>query len=241
MSKRVLVTGSGRGIGKAIALELGRAGFEVVLHYRVNLTEAQRTKEELKEFNPNVRLLCFDVSDRATTKAALMEEVAEHGAFWGVVCNAGITRDGPFPGLEDEDWDVVMRTNLDSFYNVLSPLTMPMIKLRAGGRIVVISSLSGLVGNRGQVNYSASKAGLIGAAKALSKELAKRNITVNCVAPGLIESDMTENNVPAEIIEAIPMKRVGRPEEVAGAVAYLMSENAGYVTGQTISINGGIV
>lgn len=241
MSKRVLVTGSGRGIGKAIALELGRSGFDVVLHYRVNLTEAQRTQEEFREFNPHVRLLCFDVADRAKTKAALMDEVAEHGAFWGVVCNAGITRDGPFPGLEDEDWDVVMRTNLDSFYNVLSPLTMPMIKLRSGGRIVVISSLSGIVGNRGQVNYSASKAGLIGAAKALSKELAKRNITVNCIAPGLIESDMTENSVPAEIIEAIPMKRVGRPEEVAGAVAYLMSENAGYVTGQTISINGGIV
>jgi len=241
MPKKVLVTGSSRGIGRAIALELGKQGFEIVVHYRSNESEAQRTRDELIEMKALGGMLRFDVADRDATKAALKTHVAEHGAFWGVVCNAGITRDGPFPGLENEDWDVVIRTNLDSFYNVLSPLTMPMIQLRSGGRIVVMSSLSGLIGNRGQVNYSASKAGLIGAAKALSKELAKRNITVNCVAPGLIESEMTQGTLLNEMIESIPMKRAGRPEEVASAVAYLFSENAGYITGQTISMNGGIL
>ncbi|WP_130620031.1 3-oxoacyl-ACP reductase FabG [Dyella amyloliquefaciens] len=241
MSETILVTGSSRGIGRAIALRLAAAGYDLVLHCRSRLDEAQAARETIQSLGRQARILQFDIADRAACLAALEADVATHGAYYGVVCNAGLTRDGAFPALTDEDWDQVLRTNLDGFYNVLHPLIMPMIRRRAPGRIVCITSVSGLIGNRGQVNYSASKAGVIGAAKALAVELAKRRITVNCVAPGLIDTDMLDAELPLEeILAMIPMQRMGTPDEVAAAVQYLMSPEAGYVTRQVLSVNGGL-
>jgi 3-oxoacyl-[acyl-carrier protein] reductase len=241
MTDTVLVTGSSRGIGRAIALDLCDAGYDIVLHCRSRRGEAEAVQADIAARGRKARIVQFDISDRAASAAALEADIAAHGAYYGVVCNAGLTRDGVFPGLTADDWDQVLRTNLDGFYNVLHPLVMPMIRRRAAGRIVCITSVSGLVGNRGQVNYSASKAGVIGAAKALAVELAKRKITVNCVAPGLIDTDMLEPEVPVEqILKAIPMERTGTPEEVAAAVRFLMSPQAGYITRQVLAVNGGL-
>ncbi|AYC34595.1 3-oxoacyl-ACP reductase FabG [Pseudomonas cavernae] len=241
MTDSILVTGSSRGIGRAIALRLARAGFDIVLHCRSRRDEADKVQAEIEALGQSARVLQFDVADRAACRAALEADVEAHGAYYGVVCNAGLTRDGAFPALTDEDWDQVLRTNLDGFYNVLQPLTMPMIRRRAPGRIVCITSVSGLIGNRGQVNYSASKAGVIGAAKSLAIELGKRRITVNCVAPGLIDTDILDEQVPVEeILKLIPAQRLGTPEEVAGAVNFLMSEEAAYITRQVIAVNGGL-
>ena len=241
MTDTVLVTGSSRGIGRAIALRLAGAGYDVALHCRSRREEAEAVQAQVQAMGRQARVLQFDIGDRAACAAALEADVAAHGAHYGVVCNAGLTRDGAFPALTGEDWDQVLRTNLDGFYNVLHPLIMPMIRRRAPGRIVCITSVSGLIGNRGQVNYSASKAGVIGAAKALAVELAKRRITVNCVAPGLIDTDMIDAELPLEeILAMIPMQRMGTPEEVAAAVQYLMSPEAGYVTRQVLAVNGGL-
>jgi len=241
MTDSILVTGSSRGIGRAVALRLARAGFDLVLHCRSGRAEADAVADEVRALGQQARVLQFDVADRARCKAVLEADVEAHGAYYGVVCNAGLTRDGAFPALTDDDWDQVMRTNLDGFYNVLHPLTMPMIRRRAPGRIVCITSVSGLIGNRGQVNYSASKAGLIGAAKALAIELGKRRITVNCVAPGLIDTAMLDDNVPVdELLKMIPAGRMGTPEEVAGAVNFLMSPEAAYITRQVLAVNGGL-
>ena len=197
--------------------------------------------EEIKAMGRNVRILQFDVSERENTKQILTQDIEKYGAYYGVVLNAGLTRDNAFPAFSDEDWDKVIHTNLDGFYNVLHPIMMPMIRRRDDGRIVCISSVSGIIGNRGQVNYSASKAGLIGAAKALAVELAKRKITVNCVAPGLIETEIIDENVPvAEILKAIPMGRMGQAEEIAHTVRFLMHKQSGYITRQLISVNGGL-
>jgi 3-oxoacyl-[acyl-carrier protein] reductase len=241
MTDTVLVTGSSRGIGRAIALRLAAAGFDLVLHCRSGRTEADAVALEIAALGRQVRIVQFDVADRAACRRELEADIEAHGAYYGVVCNAGLTRDGAFPALTDEDWDLVMRTNLDGFYNVLQPLSMPMIRRRKPGRIVCITSVSGLIGNRGQVNYSASKAGIIGAAKALAVELAKRKITVNCVAPGLIDTAMLDENVPVdELLKMIPLQRMGTAEEVAGAVNFLMSAEASYITRQVISVNGGL-
>ncbi|MET0254699.1 MAG: 3-oxoacyl-ACP reductase FabG [Luteibacter sp.] len=241
MSDTVFVTGSSRGIGRAIALNLADAGYDLVVHCRSRREEADAVVAEITAKGRNARVLQFDVSDRAASAAALEADVAEHGAYYGVVCNAGLTRDGAFPALSSEDWDQVLRTNLDGFYNVLHPLVMPMIRRRKPGRIVCITSVSGIIGNRGQVNYSASKAGVIGAAKALAVELAKRRITVNCVAPGLIDTDMLDPEVPVEqILKVIPMERTGTAEEVAAAVRFLVSPEAGYITRQVLAVNGGL-
>ncbi len=241
MTDTILVTGSSRGIGRAIALRLAAAGYDVVLHCRSRREEAEAVQADIQAMGRQARVLQFDIGDRAACAAALAADVEAHGAYYGVVCNAGLTRDGAFPALTGEDWDQVLRTNLDGFYNVLHPLVMPMIRRRAPGRIVCITSVSGLIGNRGQVNYSASKAGVIGAAKALAVELAKRRITVNCVAPGLIDTDMVDAELPLEdILAMIPMQRMGTPEEVAAAVQYLMSPEAGYVTRQVLAVNGGL-
>lgn len=241
MTETILVTGSSRGIGRAIALRLARSGYDLVLHCRSRRDEAEAVKAEIEALGRSARVLQFDVSDRAACREQLEIDVEAHGAYYGVVCNAGLTRDGAFPALTDEDWDSVLRTNLDGFYNVLHPLSMPMIRRRKPGRIVCITSVSGLVGNRGQVNYSASKAGVIGAAKALAIELAKRRITVNCVAPGLIDTEILDERVPVEeILKMIPAQRMGTPEEVAGAVNFLMSEEAGYITRQVLAVNGGL-
>lgn len=241
MSETILVTGSSRGIGKAIALRLAQSGFDIVVHCRSRIEEAEEVAQSIRELGRQARVLQFDVSHRNETAEKLLADVESHGAYYGVVLNAGLTRDNAFPALTDEDWDVVLRTNLDGFYNVLHPIMMPMIRRRKAGRIVCITSVSGLIGNRGQVNYSASKAGIIGAAKALAVELAKRKITVNCVAPGLIDTDILDENLPIdEILKMIPAARMGSQEEVAHAVDFLMDEKAAYITRQVIAVNGGL-
>lgn len=241
MNSTVLVTGASKGIGRAIALKLAADGFAVVVHYHGDRQGAQETLDEIVAQGGSGRLIQFDIGDRELCRARLEADIEQHGAYYGVVCNAGIVRDGAFPALTDGEWDDVIHTNLDGFYNLLKPCIMPMIGLRRGGRIVTLSSVSGIMGNRGQVNYSASKAGLIGATKALALELAKRRITVNCVAPGLIDTGMVSPEVESEALKMIPLKRMGQADEVAGLVSYLMSDIAGYVTRQVISINGGLI
>ncbi|MEJ2900205.1 3-oxoacyl-ACP reductase [Acinetobacter sp. ANC 4169] len=241
MSRRILVTGSSRGIGKAIALQLAQAGFDVTVHARSRLQEAEQVVQEIQALGQASHALLFDVNEREKVMQLLEQDVAEHGAFYGVVLNAGLTRDAAFPALTDSDWDEVVSTSLGGFYNVLKPLVMPMIRLKQGGRIVTLSSVSGLMGNRGQVNYSAAKAGLIGATKALALELAKRKITVNCVAPGLIETEMVTEEVKEHALKMIPLQRMGHVDEVAKVVKFLCSDDASYITRQVISVNGGLI
>ena len=234
----VLITGSSRGIGKACAICLAKNGFDIVLHCSKNIERLNPTKEEILKLGVNARTLSFDVSNREECEKILLDDIEKNGVYYGIILNAGIAKDNPFPSMENFEWDDVINVNLNSFYNVLKPLIMPLIQKREG-RIVVMSSISGQTGNRGQVNYSASKAGLIGATKALSREVAKRNITVNCIAPGVIESDMTEE-LPPEIVKSIPMKRMGKTDEVASLANYLLSKEASYITGQVIGVNGGL-
>jgi 3-oxoacyl-[acyl-carrier protein] reductase len=241
VSGTVLVTGSSRGIGRAIALRLAREGYDVVVHYHSRREAAEAVAGEIQNLGRKARLLQFDVAARGAAASALLADIETHGAYYGVVCNAGIARDAAFPAMTGEEWDAVVHTNLDSFYNVLQPVVMPLVRRRAPGRIVTLASVSGIIGNRGQANYSAAKGGIIAATKALAVELAKREITVNCVAPGLIDTDMVDANAPLEkILEVIPMQRIGKPEEVAAAVSFLMSPDAAYVTRQVISVNGGL-
>lgn len=236
----VLVTGALRGIGRACCLRLARDGYEVVINYRgENGEKADELRAEIERDGGSASLIKFDIANRDECRTALESYTESHGAFWGIVLNAGICRDNVFVAMDDSDWDDVIHTNLDGFYNVLKPVLMPMCKKRKG-RIVVLSSVSGVMGNRGQVNYSASKAGLIGAVKALALELASRNITVNAVAPGVIETDMIQGLPVDEIKNMIPMKRLGKPDDIAAAVSFLISENAGYITRQVLSVNGGL-
>ena len=241
MSRRILVTGSSRGIGQAIALQLAQSGFDVTVHARSRQQEAEQVVQQIQALGQESHVLMFDVNDRENVMQLLEQDVAEHGAFYGVVLNAGLTRDAAFPALTDDDWDEVISTSLDGFYNVLKPLVMPMIRLKQGGRIVTLSSVSGLMGNRGQVNYSAAKAGLIGATKALALELAKRKITVNCVAPGLIETEMVTEEVKQHALKMIPLQRMGQVDEVAKVVKFLCSDDASYITRQVVSVNGGLM
>ena len=237
---RALVTGASKGIGKAIAIRLAKDGYQLAIHYNQDRAGIDDTAAEIRKFNTEPVILQFDVCDRMGIRNILEKDIEANGVYYGVVCNAGITKDNAFPAMTGEDWDIVIQTNLGGFYNVLQPLIMPMVRSRAKGRIVTISSISGLIGNRGQVNYSATKAGLIGATKSLALELAKREITVNCVAPGIITTEMTKG-MPEEIKQTIPMRRYGLPEEVAGVVSFLFSNDGSYVTRQVISVNGGLI
>jgi 3-oxoacyl-[acyl-carrier protein] reductase len=238
---RALVTGASRGIGRAIALALARDGYDLALGYLRSRTEVEKACAEIAGLGRRAVPLCFDVGDRDACAHAIAEDIATNGPYQGAVHNAGIHADGPFPGMSAEAWDRVLRTNLDGFYNVLHPLVMPMVRARRGGRIVVISSLAGMTGNRGQVNYAASKAGLIGATKSLAQELASRQITVNCVAPGWIETDMLGDADREALAAMVPLRRLGRPEDVAAAVAFLFSPGAGYITGHVLAVNGGML
>ncbi len=241
MLRRILVTGGGKGIGRAIALQLAQDGFAVAVHWGHVQAAAEATAATIRASGGTAHTLGFDTSDRAACRTALEADLEQHGPFYGAVLNAGIARDAAFPALTGEDWDQVLSINLDGFYNVLHPMIMPMIAARKGGRIVALSSVAGIAGNRGQVNYAASKAGVIGAAKSLAIELGKRAITVNAVAPGVIETAMTEDLPLDALLPQIPLRRLGKPEEVAAVVAFLCSDAAAYVTRQVISVNGGLI
>jgi 3-oxoacyl-[acyl-carrier protein] reductase len=241
LAKTVLVTGSSRGIGRAIALRLARDGFDVVVHCRSGRAQADEVAEQIHAMGRQARVLQFDVADRAAALAALEGDIAQYGAYYGVVCNAGIAHDNAFPAMTGQEWDAVVHTNLDAFYNVLHPVVMPMVRRRQPGRIVTLASVSALMGNRGQTNYSAAKAGVIAATKSLAIEMAKRDITVNCVAPGLIDTDMVSEEVLEHAMDLIPMRRMGKVEEVAAAVAFLMGPESSYITRQVISVNGGML
>ena len=239
-NKKVLVTGASGGIGRAIALACAREGYEVAAHFNNGAEKANELKNKIESEGGKCSLLKFNISDRNECKEVLENWSNENGAFWGIVLNAGICRDNAFPALSDENWDDVIHTNLDGFYNVLKPLVMPLCRKKQG-RIITIASVSGITGNRGQTNYSASKAGIIGATKALAVELASRRITVNCIAPGFIETDMIKDAPVEHILPTIPMQRAGKPEEVAAAAVFLLSEGASYITRQVLSVNGGII
>lgn len=240
MAQRVLITGGSRGIGREIALKLASEGFRTTINFNSREAEAQSVLDQIISEGGDAELLPFNVADRELTRSRLDADILKNGPYFGIICNAGIHSDSAFPAMSAEQWDEVIRTNLDGFYNVVHPLVMPMVRARTGGRIITIASASGMMGNRGQVNYSASKAGLIGATRSLAMELAKREITVNSVAPGLIETEMTQGLPIEDISRLIPMKRMGKPTEVAAVVSFLMGEGASYITGEVISVNGGL-
>lgn len=241
MKRTILVTGASKGIGKAVAIRLAADGFTIAIHYGHDTKGAEDTLAQICANGGQGRLISFDLTDRSGCAEVLGQDIKTYGSYYGVVLNAGVARDSVFPVMTDEAWDVVIDTNMGGFYNVMKPVVMPMVSARNGGRIVTLSSVSGLIGNRGQVNYSAAKAGIIGATKSMAIELGKRSITVNCVAPGVIDTQMTEELPLDEIKKMIPMRRMGQPEEVASAVAYFCSDDASYITRQVLSVNGGMI
>ncbi|OKH88372.1 3-oxoacyl-ACP reductase FabG [Thalassospira sp. TSL5-1] len=241
MTDTILVTGASKGIGAATARRLARDGFDIIVHYHSDRAGADAVCADIAALGRNARPIQFDIANRDQTRTAIEADLAHNGAPYGVVLNAGLTRDAAFPALEDDEWDTVINTNLGGFYNVIKPLVMPMVQRRKPGRIVALTSIAGIAGNRGQVNYAASKAGIIGAVKSLALELAKRNITVNAVAPGIIETQMTADLPEADLRAMIPLRRFGKTDEIAATIAFLCSDDAAYITRQVISVNGGML
>jgi 3-oxoacyl-[acyl-carrier protein] reductase len=237
--RRALVTGASRGIGAAIARSLAAAGYAVIVNYRENTEAAQSVKAAIERAGGEAELKPFDVTDGPACAQAISELLGDRRPIGVLVNNAGIVRDAPFPALARADWDALLATTLAGFYNVTQPLTMPMVQQR-WGRIINLTSVAGLVGNRGQVGYSAVKAGLIGATKALARELAKRHVTVNAVAPGLIDTDMTRGLTAERVRAQVPMGRLGLPREVADLVSFLASDGAAYINGQVIAVDGAL-
>lgn len=236
--KRVLVVGAGRGIGRACAITLSQAGFQVVCHYHSSEEGVRETAKMMP--NSYAGYIQFDVANKTQTLGAIKQEIDDHGPFWACVYNAGIKCDGMFITLTDNDWSSVLETNLQGYYNVLKAVVHPMIRMRKGGRIIAVSSLSGSVGVAGQTNYSASKGAIEATSRSLAMELAKRQITVNCVCPGFINTDMLKDLQHDELHRQVPMQRLGEPIDVANTVAFLCSDSASYITKQSIRIDGGI-
>lgn len=240
--KRALVTGGSRGIGQAISIMLARNGFNVIINYKSNQDSAMKTKLEIENLGVKCSLLQFDISDFKNAQKKIEEEINTNGNIEVLIFNAGIRKDSLFPIMKEEDWDSVIDINLKSFYSITKPIIKSMFENKFG-KIVVISSTSGQTGMPGQVNYCASKFGLIGAAKSLAVELARRGINVNIVAPGFIETEMTKDlhNKFEEIKKTIPIRKIGTVEDVANAVEFLISEKASYIVGQVIAVNGGLL
>lgn len=239
-NKSILITGASGSIGFAISKKVIEKGYDAVMCYNNNDSFIEKIKSFAKDYNVNIRFLKMNITDREEVKNILIKDIEENGVYYGIVLCSGITMDNAFPAMTGDEWDNVIDVNLKSFYNIVNHLIMPMIRAKKGGRIIAISSISGIIGNRGQVNYSASKAGLIGAVKSLAIELGKRNITVNCIAPGVIESEMINDEIIENAKNLIALKRIGKPEDIANTVNFLLSEDAGYITKQVISVDGGM-
>lgn len=239
-NKSILITGASGSIGFAISKKIIENGYDAVMCYNKNDSFIDKIKEFAKDYDVNIRFLKINIIDREEVKNILLKDIEENGAYYGIVLSSGITMDNVFPAMTGDEWDNVIDVNLKSFYNIVNPLIMPMIRNKKGGRIIAISSITGIIGNRGQVNYAASKAGLIGAVKSLAIELGKRNITVNCIAPGIIESEMINEEIIEHAKNMIALKRIGKPEDVANAVNFLLSDEANYITKQVISVDGGM-
>lgn len=239
-NKSILITGASGSIGLAISKKVISNGYDAVLCYNRNDSFIEKIKDYSKDYDVNIRFLKIDVSNRDEAKNILLKDIEDNSPYYGVVLSSGITMDNAFPAMTGEEWDNVIDVNLKSFYNIVNPIIMPMIRGKKGGRIIAISSVSGIIGNRGQVNYAASKAGLIGAVKSLAIELGKRNITVNCIAPGVIESEMINDEIIEHAKNMIALKRIGKPEDVANVVNFLLSDEANYITKQVISVDGGM-
>ena len=239
VTKTAVITGASRGIGRAIAIELARQGYYIIINYHSDKDGAGHTLEQVQAAGSKGKIMQFDVADREQSKAAIDKIVSRCETIDVLVNNAGIVDDGLFIMMKEESWDKVIRTSLDGFYNMTKPILKRMVRQKRGA-VVSIASLSGLTGNRGQANYSAAKAGLIGASRSIASEMARLGIRINVVAPGLIETDMTKDLPITNVKAMIPMARMGKPEEVARVVKFLCSDDASYVTGQVISVNGGM-